>query len=278
MRRPLLPHRRASRAVGLLLVVVLAAPALAGCVWPWSAESSNQRSGPGDHGLLYIQPAPYSKIHVVIDSVKGYGPNPQAVEELKGSIREVLQKAVTVTEHAIVEGRGDGYGYSFKEITALETKYRKDYHAGDTAVMYFLYLDGHSDQDTSDNRVLGAAYHGSSVVMFKNSLRRAVEDNRGLLGPGTSELERIVERSVLIHEMGHLLGLVNNGIPMVKDHEDKDPKHSPKHSTNKESVMYWAVESSRALYEMFFKVNSNTDLPYKFDADDKADIAAARRS
>ena len=49
-----------------------------------------------------------------------------------------------------------------------------------------------------------------------------------------------VENSVLVHEVGHLLGLVNLYQSPV-DHEDPD---HPGHSNNDESVMYWAIESA----------------------------------
>ena len=49
-----------------------------------------------------------------------------------------------------------------------------------------------------------------------------------------------VENSVLVHEVGHLLGLVNLVYQSPVDHED----HHPGHSNNDESVMYWAIESA----------------------------------
>ena len=73
-----------------------------------------------------------------------------------------------------------------------------------------------------------------------------------------------IENSVLVHEYGHLLGLVNLVYKSPVDHEDKD---HPGHSNNEESVMYWAVESADL---------SNIitgQLPDDFDNDDRNDLA-----
>ena len=68
-----------------------------------------------------------------------------------------------------------------------------------------------------------------------------------------------------MHEVGHLLGLVD----LVLDTGRADPEH-PGHSSNRSSVMYWAVESTLI-----------TDVlaggpPRDFDADDLRDLAAIR--
>ncbi len=50
-----------------------------------------------------------------------------------------------------------------------------------------------------------------------------------------------IQQAVVVHELGHALGLVHNGLPMVEDHEDDD---HPKHTIDENDVMFWAVESS----------------------------------
>ncbi|HWG90651.1 MAG TPA: hypothetical protein VNZ52_07355 [Candidatus Thermoplasmatota archaeon] len=266
-----------SRAIILLVVLGLTASALAGCINPFSDEGKNLRSGPGSDARLYIRSDPHPKLHVVIDYVPGYAPNDDAVNVLLATMREVLDKTeVTLSKHGDLPKRGDTHVYTVADLNALEREYREDYHKGDTAVMHFMYLDGKLQTESKNGCVLGAAYHGSSIVMFKNCIRTSVEQNEGLLGPKDKALETIIERSVLVHEMGHLLGLVDNGIPMQRDHLSRDPNHTPHHSTNQNSVMYWAVESSAALAGLV-KLSSNTAIPYKFDSDDLADIDAVKR-
>ena len=61
---------------------------------------------------------------------------------------------------------------------------------------------------------------------------------------GTAADQRYVEQATVVHEIGHLIGLVNNGVPLTSNYED--PAHL-RHSTNTSCVMYWAVESSTTI-------------------------------
>jgi len=104
--------------------------------------------------------------------------------------------------------------------------------------------------------VLGVAVDASTVVIFKDS----VEEAEGFFGRPSSEE---VERAVTIHEAGHLLGLVNLVYKSPIDHEDSS---NAGHSSNDNSVMYWAIESN----DVGNFITGN--LPDEFDQDDKADL------
>ena len=148
----------------------------------------------------------------------------------------------------------------------LERAHRSMYAQGNQAVLYMLYLDGGFERDNSETSSLGAAYRGSSVVMFKGNLKAASKQSSlDLTKPPLKE----VEEAVLVHELGHVLGLVNHGTAMVRPHEDRD---HPGHSSNDASVMYWAVESS-AIGAILGQYP-----PDDFDSDDKADLQAARNA
>ncbi|MGQ0536020.1 MAG: hypothetical protein ACT4PT_08100, partial [Methanobacteriota archaeon] len=187
--------------------------------------------------------------------------------------RQVVDKpgGVTLETDASIPPKGASYRYSIAELRAIEAAHRSRHTEGDTAALYVLYLDGAFERDGSDARVLGVAYQGSSIAIFKGNVRSASRDDcTGLLcPPGTDPEERFVERAVLIHEFGHILGLVNHGIPMVQPHEDAN---SPGHSTNERSVMYYAVEST--LVANLF--DDGESIPNEFDAMDKADMNAAK--
>jgi hypothetical protein len=74
-----------------------------------------------------------------------------------------------------------------------------------------------------------------------------------------------IEDAVLLHELGHVLGLVD----LARDTKRADKDH-PGHSANPGSVMYWAVESSLVGQVL------NGPPPHDFDRDDLADLAALR--
>ena len=58
---------------------------------------------------------------------------------------------------------------------------------------------------------------------------------------GGNFVQRYVEQSTLVHEMGHALGFVNNGIPMASPHQDTE--HGA-HTTNSNCVMYYLNEGA----------------------------------
>jgi len=55
-----------------------------------------------------------------------------------------------------------------------------------------------------------------------------------------STTRRYVEQTTIVHEIGHTIGFVDNGVPMVNAHEDTEHPH---HTLDRDGVMYWAVES-----------------------------------
>ena len=168
----------------------------------------------------------YSKIHIEVNYVTGNSPESDALNLLKQRVQEVTDKStITVSQSSF--GSTDN-SYTLEEILELEDKQRTRFKGGNTFVIHILYLNGeYSDND----QTLGLAYSGTSFAIFKEK----IEDAAFLLISAKD-----IEKSVLVHEFGHLLGLVNNGYQSPHDHED--PQH-PHHSNNEESVMYWAIES-----------------------------------
>lgn len=254
--------------VPLLALLVIAAVALAGCnVGPLVDRTS--RPGSAAHAL--VSPSAYAKLVVEIDHPAGSAPNAEAINVLKSTLVEVTGRsadAIQIIQEATIPSEPNKK-YTYDEIEELEDQHRSRHTGGDTAVLYVVYVAGGQADDTDRSRTLGAAYHGTSLVMFKGNIRAGAQG--GILNPLAVE-ERCIERSVLVHEFGHAAGLVNLGTPMVRPHEDGENRG---HSTNKASVMYHAVENTQDLFAFF---GGCADIPYHFDADDKADLQALRES
>jgi hypothetical protein len=104
--------------------------------------------------------------------------------------------------------------------------------------------------------VLGVTVRGDVVAVFADSVA-------GAATPLVSRSQ--IEDAVLLHEVGHALGLVD----LARDTGRADKEH-PGHSTNAASVMYWAVESSLVGQVL------NGPPPRDFDARDLADLRALR--
>jgi hypothetical protein len=99
--------------------------------------------------------------------------------------------------------------------------------------------------------------------MFQETIREAAQGLPLVTAPASS-----IEKAVLVHELGHILGLVNNHLPMATPHEDTGHET---HSTNQNSVMFWAVEQS----DIVEFLQGRTEPPNQFDSDDIADMRAA---
>ena len=94
------------------------------------------------------------------------------------------------------------------------------------------FLNGFSDQG---NNIIGFNISGTPIIaIFKDVIRTS----------GGSSVQKFVEQSTVVHEMGHALGLVNNGIPLTSNHQDAD---NGAHTQNSDCVMYWKNEGSSDL-------------------------------
>ena len=243
-----------------LVVVLLVASLVAGCTL---ADRVLNRPDPAD----YVSAKDYPKLVVEIDHPPGYAPTSHALDVFKATLNEVTAKtSIDVVLDASIPAEANKK-YTDSELEALKAQHQTRKTGGDTAVLYVLYVAGGHTDDNGNNRILGLASAGGSITMLKGNIRASASG--GLFGVGGLKEENI-ERAVLVHEFGHAAGLVNMGAPMQTPHEDAD---HPKHSSNKGSVMYWAVESSFGLQELF---DGGSSIPYQFDANDKADLAALR--
>ncbi len=224
-----------------------------------SELDANLESDAGDFAYDFLQGAQYDRVVVEVDYVAGREPDDDALDALASNLESFCDKPGGV--QVIVDDEIPDQGapaWSLDAAEALEVAWRNRYRsaAEGTAVLYYLYIDGHSEDDGDEAFILGYAYHGSSLVLFKDRIDEAA-GTLGLLGS--------VEDTVVVHELGHVLGLVDNGIPMVTDH--RDDAHG-RHDTNESCVMYWAAETD-AVTEL---LGSGTP---DFDEACRADMTAA---
>lgn len=129
---------------------------------------------------------------------------------------------------------------------------------GEQVSLYLLYVRGGFHADGEETTAVGVTYRASEIAMFPERWSGL----SGLLGG-----DRAVERAVLVHELGHALGLVNLTYDSEIDHED--PEH-PGHSDRRGSVMFWAVETT-----LIGQVFSGPP-PDTFDDADAADLEGLR--
>lgn len=242
--------------------MLLMAGCSVGAQEPHKAERAPApQAQPGDVALDYISSDTYPSLLVEVDYVKGSEPSPEAVERLREALRRRLDKPgrVEVLPDSEIPFDPQRTRYQVGDLLALEAQYRRN-HTGDAgnrgqAVIWVVYLNGESEFDVPGTRALGVAYDASSIAVFRDSIERTAP----------AEVRDVVEAIVLVHEAGHLFGLVNNGLPMATDHEDPE---NPRHDASAACVMAHRIDTANVKRLLF-------DPPLDFDYACRLDLAAA---
>lgn len=106
---------------------------------------------------------------------------------------------------------------------------------GGAAVVNVLYASGAYVGDSGGGSILGYAYGGGYLVMLPDSIDHTCHEALGGITAASCE---IVEAMVFVHELGHLFGLVDNGVAMREDHADP---WRGNHDRSEDCVMYWSI-------------------------------------
>ncbi len=194
---------------------------------------NREKTGSSAYDLLSAET--YSKIVLEFIYVEGYEPAAQSVENLKSFIEARMHKpGGIVIEERWIDSPGLSE-YSVNDVFELEKEERMRYsdkEEGEITVFAF-FADQASDKNEGNKVTLGAAYLNTSFVIYESTIRE-VSGRAGTSG-------RIsMESTVLQHEFGHLLGLVDLGTPMQEDHLDEENGH---HCDNEDCLMYYQAES-----------------------------------
>ncbi|HLG03758.1 MAG TPA: peptidase [Bacteroidia bacterium] len=215
----------------LLLFTLLAAPVADGC-----------RKDYRDN-LLKIKPEhflsddKYNRLDVELVFVQGYGPTQQTVAHITNFLTARLNKpsGINITSREISPtGRGS---VSSEDLRDLEKQHRTKFTKGKTLAAFFFFVDAPFSGNSGNEKTLGVAYGTTSMAVFSQTV---YEYSGGFGQPSRFTLETAVAE----HEIGHLLGLVDNGTDMKTFHRDES--HG-KHCTEQNCLMYYQVETNNIL-------------------------------
>lgn len=232
------------------------------------SESAYQTNlSPGTNAKELLTPDHFRSLQVEVQAVQGQQPSQEAINALYDFLKKYAKKpagiqilpveTIPVPAHPAAQS-----GYTLQDVHQIEDANRKHYTKRGTLVLYVLFLDWNSNDDAGNDKMLGQAYSNSSVVIYKGTLKGLTPATSPTTPPtpntslDPSPLQQllpapqlnpwVMEATAVMHEFGHLLGLVNLD---EKASAHEDPNHR-RHCKNPQCLMYYAAESSAALSQM----------------------------
>lgn len=156
----------------------------------------------------------YDRIQMEIAYVNGFRPTDLALDNLRQFLQErTFKEDISYIFRPLPSPEEEDL--TLQEIATLETDNRSTYNEGRTLSVYIYFADAPSvNDDESEGLVtLGAVYRNTSMVIHESTIR-------DLASKSVLITVAEVESTALIHEFGHLFGLVDLGTPEVNPHED----------------------------------------------------------
>lgn len=221
---------------------------LASCSAPGEGDGDgDEANGDFELPLDYVRSTHAQSLVLELDAAPGLEAREAARDYAADRLGAVIDKpgGVRWVSDGELPASDDGV-WTFEELRELADTHRDLAIEEDAVKIHVLYVDGRYE----DADVLGVAWANRHLAMFPQRLDEVCDGF--LIG---EPLCRVAESSVLLHELGHVVGLVDNGIPMVDDHRDEE--HGA-HDHNDECVMYWAYEGVGVLDVLVDRLTGTT--------------------
>jgi hypothetical protein len=217
-------------------------------------ELEGSRLGSAAPGLLRGSPYTHLVVEVDVqdDGTTTWEPQASALDALRNRLSERLHKPGGIVVLSPKAFRSSRDSWSGSQIAGASASARELYSRGNTAVVHLTFFAG---AYAPNSRVIGLTFRATEIGVFEEALRDR-------LGPGTTN-PSTAEEAVMVHEVGHVLGLVNIGSDMCVPHEDPA---SSGHDVNSSCVMNAEISIRAAALSI-----QGTD----YDADCKCDLRQA---
>jgi hypothetical protein len=217
----------------------------------------------------YYRSDPDRALHFELDVVAGLEPYPASLEYLTTFVGRVLAKPdpVVFDRDETLPAFGDDHVWTFDQLDEFSRLHAADDTGGPVSI-HVLFVDGQYGADDPGN-VLGLAWGERYIALFQDAIRSGCS---GVLGPLQTDTCELAERSVWAHEIGHIIGLVDNGLMQQTPHRDAD--HG-RHDTSEDCLMYWAYESPAAFDMLLSRLETGQSQDVDFCEHCWADLTAA---
>lgn len=207
---------------------------------PIAINKNLNQKNVGDSANDLLSDENFKNLVVEVFYVDGFKPTNNTISNFEDFLSERLNKPDGIqTELKMIPSPGQDV-YTITEIRALEDNLRTEYNKDSEIAVFGLFLDGEYSENTENGSVLGVAYRNTSFIIFEETIQ-------GFSGQPLAPSATVLETTVLNHEFGHLMGMVNAGTPLQSDHQDVE--HG-RHCTSEDCLMFWTAETGEGLVNM----------------------------
>lgn len=179
----------------------------------------------------------YDRLVIEIVYSEGFRPQEATLNNLSNFLNARINKpgGVQIIENQIpLPGTAP---YVTNEIRDIEDDVRTKFTTDNELAIFVFFADGNAQTDTQTSVTLGSAYRNTSIVLYERTLQE--------ISASPQTPDRVtLETTTLLHEFGHLLGLVN--IQNDDIHTDHEDPLNAKHCVVEECLMYFETQLTRA--------------------------------
>ncbi|MDF0717086.1 hypothetical protein PY092_13065 [Muricauda sp. 334s03] len=205
----------------------------------------------------------YDKLLIEIDYVTGFAPTAGAIANFEEFLLARTHKETIEFNYTALSSPNEET-LTLDEVVDLESENRDEYNDGSTLAIHIYFADAPSDSDVEGENLvtLGAVYRNTSMIIYERTIKELTENS----SISTEE----VETATILHEFGHLFGLVNLSTESVNDHEDPEADN---HCNADQCLMRAELEFGASLLKQMEKNTSKglASVP-DFDSDCLLDL------
>lgn len=182
---------------------------------PPITENSENKQPLGTSANELLSSDLFTSVRIEVAYPEGFRPSQTTIDSIAPFLAKRIDKplGITIKESVIttnLEGR-----YDIDDIVAIEDNNRTVFNNDTELGIWLFFSDQQSDNDVGNSVVLGTAYRNTSMVIFEKTFLELANTSP------TAINRTLIETSTIRHELGHILGLVNIGTPLISDHEDE---------------------------------------------------------
>lgn len=190
-----------------------------------SQTENRQQLGSDNSANNLLSATNFTSLTIEIVSVQGSELSVTAINGFRDFLQDRLFKpdGITIIQRSVPSsGKAP---FTIEEIAEIENDTRTLFNEEGNITVYIYIADGSREEDTIEQITLGSAYFNTSIVIYKETLKR-------LSSRPMAPLISSIETATLNHEFSHLMGLVNLGTELQSQHEDLDDEGNPNNHCN----------------------------------------------